>query len=246
VAGHGRVAWRGWAEGRGRLVPLFAAAALASITLAACGSSQAPGAASGASATPTPTATATGTGTGTAAATAAGPPAAASPGATATQVALCQHTASVTGLEIVRNQVVRRPVLQIGFPNQVTVASPARARAVARALCALPRMPRGIFSCPNLVAGTTYLLRFTASGRRPGPVAIQATGCEVVTGVGPARQAATSPGFWRVLGTAAHLRPPGRSAFSGGSHPIPSCYPRLPEQANDCPAVIQPAGVAVP
>jgi hypothetical protein len=214
----------------GRLAPLCAAAALASIMLAACGSSQAPGAASGASPSPT------------VAATVAGSSAAASPGATATQVALCRDTASVTGLEIVRDQVVRVPVLQIAFPNQVAITSPAQARAVARALCALPLMPRGVFDCPALLVGTTYLLRFTAGDRRLPAATIEATGCEVVTGVGRARWVATSPGFWRVLGTAAQLRPPGRSVFSGDSHHGPSCNSSRPEQANDCPALIQPAG----
>jgi len=214
------------------MVPLCAAA-LASIMLAACGSSQGSGAASGASPSPT------------VASTVAGSPGAASPGATATQVALCRDAASVTGLKIVREQVARVPELQITFPNQVTVASPVRARAVARALCALPLMPRGIFNCPMLVVGTTYLLRFTAGGRQSAAVTIEATGCEVVTGVGPARRAATSPGFWRVLATAAHLRPPGRSAFSGDSHPGLSCDPSR-EQANGCPALIQPGAMAVP
>jgi hypothetical protein len=204
--------------------------------LAACGSSQASDATSGASPSPTVAATAAGS------SATVSPGATVIPGATATQIALCRHTASVTGLEIVRDQVVRVPVLQIAFPNQVTITSPARARAVARALCALPLMPRGVFDCPALLVGTTYLLRFTVGGRRLPPVTIEATGCEVVTGVGPARWAATSPGFWRVLATAAHLGPPGRSAFSGDSHPGPSCDSSRPDQANDCPALIQPAG----
>jgi len=236
----GRVAGHGLTTGRvaARVAPLCAAAALASIMLAACGSGQAPGDASGASPSPTVAATVAGS-------SAAPSPGPASPGTTATQATLCRDTASVTGLKIVRDQVSRVPELQITFPNQVTVASPAHARAVARALCALPLMPRGIFNCPNLVVGTTYLLRFTAGGRQLSPVTIEATGCEVVTGVGPARRAATSPGFWRVLGTAAHLRSPGRSAFSGGSDPVPSCNPSR-EQANGCPALIQPGAVAVP
>jgi hypothetical protein len=224
----GRVAWG--------LAPLCAAAAVASIVLAACGSSQVPGAASGASPSPSPTPSPT------VATTVGGSSATASPSATAMQVALCQRTASVTGLVIVRNDVVRVPVLQIAFPNQVTVASPARARAVARALCALPLMPHGIFSCPNLAVGTTYQLRFTADGRRLPAVTIEATGCEVVTGVGSARWVSTSPGFWRVLATAAHLTPPDRSVFSGDSHPGPSCDSSRPDQASDCPALIQPAG----
>jgi hypothetical protein len=238
----------GRVPGRRRLAPLCAAAALASITLAACGSSQVPGA-SGASASPTAAATVARSSTALSpgvASPGAASPGAASPGPAATQVALCRRTSSVTGLEIVRNQVVRVPVLQIGFPDQVTMASPAGARAVARALCALPPMPRGIFNCPNLVPGTTYQLRFTAGGRRLAAVTIEATGCEVVTGVGPARWVATSPGFWRVLGTAAHVRPPGRSAFSGGSYRGPICDPIRGEQANACPALVQPGGVAVP
>jgi hypothetical protein len=138
------------------------------------------------------------------------------------------------------------PVLQVAFPDQVTVTSPARTQAVARALCALPPMPRGVFNCPALLVGTTYLLRFTAGGRQLPPVTIEATGCEVVTGVGPARWAATSPGFWRVLATAAHLSPPGWSAFGGNSHRGPICDPVPREQANACPALVQPGGVAAP
>ena len=237
-------------------MPLCAAAALVSIALAACGSSQAPATPSGASASPTAAAAAAVAGSSTAASPAAASPAAASPAAarpaaarpdpTATQVALCRDTASVTGLKIVRDQVVRVPVSPVPFPGQVTVASPAGARAVARALCALPPMPRGVFGCPALLVGTTYQLGFTAGGRRLPAVTIEATGCQVVTGVGQARWATTSPGFWRVLGTAAHLHPAGRSAFSGDSHTGPICDPVPREQANDCPALVQPGGVAAP
>ena len=254
-----RIVGCGLTSGRvtGRLAPLCAAAALASITLAACGSSQASGTASGVSASPTAAASVAGSSTATSPAATSAPaasPGAASPGIT-TQAALCRDTASVTGLKIVRNQVVRVPVLQVGFPGQVTVASPAGARAVARALCALPPMPRAVFGCPALLIGTTYQLGFTAGGRRLPPVTIEATGCEVVTGVGPTRWATTSPGFWRVLATAAHLGPAGRSAFSGGIHTGPICDPVRREQANDCPARVsarvqparvQPGGVAVP
>jgi len=159
-----------------------------------------------------------------------------SPGAAETEAALCRHTATVTGLEIMRNHVMRVPQLQIAFPSQVTVTSPADARAAARALCALPLLPHGVFHCPNLTVGTTYLLRFTAGGRRLPAVSIEATGCEVVTGVGSARWAAKSPGFWRTLATAANLSPPGRTAFTGGG--TPNCEPKIssrPDQANDCP-----------
>ena len=147
---------------------------------------------------------------------------------------------------ITRNPVIRVPQLQAGFPNQVTVTTPAHARAAARALCALPLLPRGVFHCPNLTVGTTYLLRFTADGRRLPAVSIEATGCEVVTGVGPARWAAKSPGFWRMLARAANLSPPGRTAFTGGG--TSSCQPisSRPDQINGCPAQTKPDSPAVP
>jgi hypothetical protein len=205
------------------------AAALAAIVLAGCGSI--PASSTGATSPASPKAS---------------PSPSVSPSAAAVQVALCQHTGTVTGLEIVRNRVLRVPQLQVGFPNQITVTSPAHARAAARALCALPLLPRGVFNCPALTFGTTYLLRFTADGRRLPPVSIEATGCEVVTGVGSARWAAKSPGFWRTLATAANVSPPGRTAFTGGG--ISSCQPASsrPLQINGCPAQMKQDSAAVP
>ena len=226
-AGDGRAAWPGGRRAAWARVWLCAAA-LGAIVLAGCGSISA---------------------SSTGAATAASPKASSSPSvspsAAATQAALCQHTATVTGLVITRNHVMRVPQLQVGFPNQVIVATPARARAAARALCGLPSLPRGVFHCPNLTVGSTYLLRFTADGRQLPAVSIEATGCEVVTGVGPARWAAKSPGFWRALATVANVSPPGRTAFTGGG--MSSCQPTSsrPEQANDCPAQNAPVSGAV-
>ena len=199
---------------------------LGPILLAACGSVRAP---------------APGT-AGAAPAGASGSPAAASTGAGSAQGALCRHVAAVTSMQIVRIRGVRVSEAQSAFPSQVTVASPARARAVARALCALPAMPHDILSCPALFPGTSYQLRFTADGRRLPPVTIQATGCDAVTGAGQVRRAA-SPGFWRVLATAAGLSPPGQAVFSG-----PSCQPPpgAPTKINGCPALHQPGGVARP
>jgi hypothetical protein len=217
-----RKALRGW---RGTL--LCAAVLLSSGVLAACGSI--PASTTGASSTVPPKASATPSPSQTA----------------ATEAVLCRHTASVSGLEIVRNHVNRVPVLQVGFPPRVSVATPARARAVARALCALPLFPQGIVHCPALLLGTTYLLRFTADGRRLPAVTVEATGCEAVTGVGPTRQAARSPGFWRTLATAANMRPPGRSVFTQSSRP--GCPPpsRPPGMISGCPAQIKPGSAAV-
>ena len=147
TAAGGTAAWaRTW---------LCAAAALAAIMLVGCGSI--PASSTGAAPAASPTASPS---------PSPSPSPSVSPGAAATQAALCQHTATVTGLELLRNHVMRVPQLQIAFPDQVTVATPAQARAVARALCALPPFPSGVFHCPALIVGTTYLLRFTAGGRR--------------------------------------------------------------------------------
>ncbi len=213
-------AWRG--------VLLGAAVPLITGVLAACGSI--PASTTGASSTIPPKASATPLPSQTAA---------------ATEVVLCRRTASVSGLEIVRNHVNRVPVLQIAFPPRVSVATPALARAVARALCALPPFPQGIVNCPALLFGTTYLLRFTADGRRLPAVAVEATGCETVTGVGPTRQAIRSPGFWRTLATAANMRPPGRSVFTQSSGPGCHLRSRPPGMISGCPAEIMPGSVAV-
>jgi hypothetical protein len=225
TAASGREAGRGAAWGRVWLC----AAALAAIALAGCGSIPA-----------------SSTGATSAASPKASPSPSVSSGAAATQVALCQHTAAVTGLEIIRNHVLRVPQLQAAFPPEITITTPARARAAARALCALPAFPRGVFNCPALIVGTSYLLRFTVDGRLLPAVSIEATGCEVVTGVGPARWAVKSPGFWRALATASNLRPPNRAVFSGGR--ISSCQPASsrPDQINGCPALTKPNSAAAP
>jgi hypothetical protein len=196
------------------------------VLLAACGNVPAPG--SGAA----PAAS-------TSSGTSGSPAATATPGAGSAAVALCQQAASITGLRIVRVPAGHVPQEQAVFPNLVAVASPAHAREVARALCALPAMPRGIYSCPALFPGTTYELTFTADGRRFAPVTIDATGCETVTGVGPVRRA-LDPGFWRVLSVAAGVIPPGQPAFAR-----PDCTP--PEtgmKINGCPGLMQPGGAA--
>jgi hypothetical protein len=208
---------------------LCAAAVLAAVVLAGCGSipASSTGAASGGSPSPSPSASP-----------------AASPGAAQTQAALCQHTATVTGLEVVRNRIKLVPQTQGTFPDQVTVATPARARAVARALCALPLLPKGVLNCPALMIGTTYTLEFTADGQRLPAASIEATGCEIVTGVGPARWAAKSPGFWRTLATTLNVSPPGRTAFTGAG--TSSCQPsNRPDQANGCPVLSKPDTGAV-
>jgi hypothetical protein len=201
------------------LVPVAAGLVL----LAACGTTPAP------------------TTAGAAPAGASGSPAASTSGSGTGQVALCRDAAAVTSLRIVRLYGLRVPQAQTAFPSRVTVISPAHARAVARALCALPAAPHGIFNCPALFPGTSYQLHFTADGQALPVVTIQATGCETVTGVGQPRRA-ISPAFWRELAAAAGLSPPGLPAFSE-----PGCQPHgYPTKINGCPEQSQPDGGLVP
>jgi hypothetical protein len=91
-----------------------------------------------------------------------------------------------------------RPVL---VPRPVVVkvvTSPARAQALARAVCALPRAPRGPVSCPAFFLGY-YRLSFTADGHTLAPVTAQVSGCRLVLGAGGRPRQALKPGFWNVL-----------------------------------------------
>jgi hypothetical protein len=178
-----------------------------------------------------------------------GSPGVTPPGGAAGSAALCQAAGTVTGLRIVREGTVR-PVpasSQAVIPNEVTVSRPAEVRAVARALCALPVMPKAVFSCPAGWNGTTYKLYFTASGRSLPTVEVEATACETISGVGPVRWAPDRPGFWRVLATAVGVNPPGQSAFSGVQSGT-TCQPpstRL-HSINGCPGQAKPGGAAEP
>jgi hypothetical protein len=101
------------------------------------------------------------------------------------------------------------------------VTSAPRVLALARAVCALPRLPRGPINCPALVTGS-YQLTFTVAGRKLPVVSAQLSGCEVVAGAGVVRTAAARPAFWRLLakiagpavGLPVHL--PGAPVSPGG------------------------------
>jgi len=207
---------------------------LATVALAACGSVAASGSGAG-----------SGHASPAASAGTSGSPAAAGGGVGSSLPALCRDAATLSRLEIVRNHGTRVPELQPGFPSQITVTDPARVRAVARALCGLPEMPRGLLHCPALLLGTAYTLHFTAAGRLLPLVTINSTGCEAVTGVGPVRRA-TSPGFWRVLAGAIGVNPPGPPVF-GGENPGSACPPPSLHvtKIDGCPGLARPgAGVA--
>jgi len=104
---------------------------------------------------------------------------------------------------------------QMPIPAVVTVTSPAQARAVARSLCALPRMPSAPMPCP-MDQGVSYRLDFAAGRASFPPVTAAAGGCNPVTGAGPVRRAAAA-GFWIVLGQAIGIKHAAGSALRGTS-----------------------------
>jgi hypothetical protein len=112
--------------------------------------------------------------------------------------ALCSRPASVTRLVVSRVSALPQNHLHFALPAGITVRSPARARAVAAAVCGLPAMPRVVRSCPADL-GVSYRLSFAAGSTGFPVVTATAGGCESVAGAGPARSADRSPGFWAVL-----------------------------------------------
>ncbi len=117
-----------------------------------------------------------------------------------TAVRVCSDPGGVTAV-----RVTRIPGLsQLGpgkpLPSRapaITIAERGRAVALARAICALPEMPRGVMSCPVDVGGG-FLLVFSAGEVRLPAVTIRSSGCESVLGasLGRPRWIPASPGFW--------------------------------------------------
>jgi len=84
-------------------------------------------------------------------------------------------------------------------PGPWTVTSAAKMRRVQSALCALPKPGTGIYHCPADV-GISYRLRYYGPDGVLPAVTADATGCQLVTGLGNgARWAAKSPRFWPTL-----------------------------------------------
>jgi hypothetical protein len=125
--------------------------------------------------------------------------------------ALCAHPGQARRVLIVRTGIVR--ILEGGKRAQPagtlppgigsrpgtfrTVTNPGEVHSLARALCALPKMPRGPLPCPAQFPGS-YQFYFTAAGLRLPVVVVQESGCRAVTGLGPVRRA-DPPAFWRLL-----------------------------------------------
>jgi hypothetical protein len=162
---------------------------------------------------------------------------------------LCAQSGAVSKVIIARAGVLRVPVLPGGtrlsgaassppvfhpsasksavVPRPVVVrvvTSPARTRVLARALCALPRAPRGPVNCPAFFLGY-YRLTFSAAGRTLTPVTVQVSGCQLVTGPGgPVRRA--TPAFWNLLARTGGWPPTWPVHLPGGPLPAPpGCSP---------------------
>ncbi len=130
------------------------------------------------------------------------------------QTSLCASSGNVTHLVVRRTDALAQDELHFSFPSSVAVSDVASVRDVARALCALPAMPKQVMSCP-MDLGIDYRLQFSRAQRRFRVVTLDATGCQVVDGLVPPRWIARSPRFWGTLGGAMRLRHPSWLTFRG-------------------------------
>jgi len=138
-----------------------------------------------------------------------------SPASSARGPSLCDSIAQLDRLVVRRTDAFPKNLRLFTFADSVTVHQAAAVRAVAKALCALPKMPVGAMLCPADF-GITYELAFFAPGRAFPTVGVGATGCQAVHGLGPARWVRSS-GFWKVLGRAMGLAHPDDTTFAGRS-----------------------------
>jgi hypothetical protein len=132
--------------------------------------------------------------------------------------AICADTGHIVSLEISRTSAYPQNHETFTFPAKIEVTGTRQARAVAHALCELPKMPAGTIRCPADV-GPAYRLTFSSSARRLAPVTLEATGCQQVSGLGSVRWTARSPGFWRILAVAAGITPASEATFRGTMPP---------------------------
>jgi hypothetical protein len=143
-----------------------------------------------------PAATGASSTTVTPAAASASPAPAASGSVPAGAAPLCTNISHLGTLVVSLARGLGRSHLPVALPAGITFRDPARARAVAATLCALPVMAAGAVNCPAGL-GDSYRLVFAAGRRAYPPVLIKMTGCRTVSGLGPVR--ATSAAFWNVL-----------------------------------------------
>ncbi len=138
--------------------------------------------------------------------------------------ALCQDTFPdrVAVVTVTRSKPLNHE--HFSFPARTRGTKPALVRALAHALCSLPKMPAGVQACPADL-GINYDLRFslpkprgsvTVGGDLIDPVWVQSTGCLEVKGLGGMRWAMKSASkLYSALGAAIGLRHATQATFAG-------------------------------
>ena len=114
---------------------------------------------------------------------------------------LCQSVTHLDRLIVHRTNANPQLHLHFPFPSLVIVTNTTSVQDAAKALCALPRMPTGVYHCPADI-GLDYHLTFSTANRGFPTILVPATGCQEVSGLGPTRWTARSPAFWKALGKA--------------------------------------------
>jgi hypothetical protein len=132
-------------------------------------------------------------------------------------VALCRDIPRLTSVVITHTTAFRAFQKGSILPRGITILAPGQVRDLATALCELPKMPPGPVTCPAEF-GSSVRFGFAARGRPFPPVTVQASGCRVVTGLGPARTA-SSAAFWRTLSEDLALSSSQSTSRSGGMNP---------------------------
>ena len=127
---------------------------------------------------------------------------------------LCDNLPHVDRLIITRHAPGSH--FHFSFPATFTATNAAKARAVAKSACGLPRLPGGEH-CPAEFP-VSYNLDFAVQGEKGmGGEAINVypTGCETVTGLGPVRTTAEHHRFFWLLGNAMGLKDASYFTFAG-------------------------------
>ena len=111
---------------------------------------------------------------------------------------LCQSVTHLDRLIVHRTNANPQLHLHFPFPSVVIVTNATSVQDAAKALCALPRMPKGVFHCPGDI-GLDYHLTFSTANRGFPTILVPATGCQEVRRSRP--DALGSPHSWVLEGT---------------------------------------------
>jgi hypothetical protein len=130
------------------------------------------------------------------------------PAAASRHVLLCTEIPRLTRMSFTRTPWPPDHHAREALPTGATVRNATAVRRIATVLCALPAIPFGLMSCPNMTGGS-YRLYFAAAGRAIPAVAVEYSGCRFVTGLGRPRSGATSKALQQALsqGFGARFRP---------------------------------------